>query len=44
MLDVGQAAPDFELERVGGGRFRLSQALKDSRVLLYFFPKNFTPL
>lgn len=44
MLAVGASAPDFQAEKVGGGQFQLSESLAEFRVLLYFFPKNFTPL
>ncbi len=41
-LDVGDAAPDFELERDGGARVRLS-SLRGSTVVLFFYPKDNTP-
>jgi peroxiredoxin len=44
MLELGDLAPDFELEISGGGSFHLEEALETVRVLLYFFPKNLTPL
>ena len=43
MLAPGDPAPDFEAELALGGRFRLSEQLAKSRVVLYFFPKSFTP-
>ncbi|MFO0646261.1 MAG: peroxiredoxin [Polyangiales bacterium] len=41
-LDVGDAAPDFELERDGGARVKLS-SLRGSTVVLFFYPKDNTP-
>jgi peroxiredoxin Q/BCP len=41
-VDVGQEAPDFELESDSGERVRLS-ALRGSPVVLYFYPKDDTP-
>lgn len=43
MLDVGATAPDFESEAFDGRRVRLKQ-LRGRPVVLYFFPKAFTPL
>ncbi len=43
MLEVGDPAPEFEAKLAKGGRFRLSEALRTHEVLLYFFPKSFTP-
>jgi thioredoxin-dependent peroxiredoxin len=42
MVEEGEAAPDFELDRDGGGRVRLSD-LRGSPVVLYFYPKDDTP-
>ena len=42
MIAEGEAAPDFELERDGGGEVRLS-SLKGSPVILYFYPRDDTP-
>jgi len=42
-LAVGTAAPDFELDATGGGRVRLSAALAEGAVALYFYPGDFTP-
>lgn len=40
-LATGQAAPDFELPRGGGGVVKLSE-LKGKSVVLYFYPKDDT--
>ncbi|MEM3851746.1 MAG: peroxiredoxin [Methanomassiliicoccales archaeon] len=42
-LEVGQRAPDFELLDQEGKSFRLSEELRHSPVILYFYPKDFTP-
>ncbi len=45
-LKPGDAAPDFTTEAAIGGkefRFTLADALKKGPVVLYFFPKSFTP-
>ncbi|MCC9137857.1 peroxiredoxin [Pontibacter silvestris] len=44
-IKVGDKAPDFELERQDGGRFRLYELLKEKKknVVLYFYPKDSTP-
>jgi thioredoxin-dependent peroxiredoxin len=42
MIDEGQAAPDFELERDGGGSVSLS-GLRGKPVVLYFYPRDDTP-
>lgn len=44
MLAIGAEAPDFTAPRVGGEDFVLSEALAEREVLLYFFPKTFTPV
>ena len=41
-VEVGQEAPDFELESDSGERIRLS-SLRGSPVVLYFYPKDDTP-
>jgi peroxiredoxin Q/BCP len=41
-VEVGQDAPDFELESDSGDRVRLS-SLRGSPVVLYFYPKDDTP-
>lgn len=44
MLQVGEKAPDFELEDDEGRRVRLSESLSEGPVLLYFYPMDFTPV
>ena len=41
MVDTGDTAPDFTLPRDGGGELTLS-ALRPSKVVLYFYPKDDT--
>ena len=41
-VEVGQEAPDFELESDSGERVRLS-SLRGKPVVLYFYPKDDTP-
>jgi len=41
VIEVGSQAPDFEVESTKG-KIRLSD-FKGKRVVLYFFPKAFTP-
>lgn len=42
MPDIGDLAPDFTLPRDGGQTVSLS-ALRPSKVVLYFYPKDDTP-
>lgn len=42
MADTGDMAPDFTLPRDGGGEVTLS-ALKPSKVVIYFYPRDDTP-
>ncbi len=42
LLEVGTRAPDFESKDHNGASFRLSD-LKGKKVILYFYPKDFTP-
>ncbi|HTE53748.1 MAG TPA: peroxiredoxin [Kofleriaceae bacterium] len=42
MLKVGQEAPDFAADTTTGSRFALRE-LRGRWVVLYFFPKAFTP-
>ncbi len=41
-VEVGEAAPDFELETDGGGTISLRE-LRGRKVVLYFYPKDDTP-
>jgi peroxiredoxin Q/BCP len=43
VLEVGTKAPDFDAESFDGRRIRLSE-LRGKPVVLYFFPKAFTPI
>ena len=43
MIDVGQPAPDFELQGTGGGTFSLSE-LRGKPVVLVFYPGDDTPV
>ena len=41
-LEVGEKAPDFELESTAGGKLRLS-SLKGKAVLIHFYMLDFNP-
>ncbi len=41
-LDVGQKAPDFELDSTKGGKLKLS-SLKGKNVLINFYVLDFSP-
>lgn len=43
MLAVGEKAPDFTGRLGGGGQFRLQDLRGRRNVVLYFYPKDFTP-
>ena len=43
-MQPGDDAPDFTATTVTGESFALSSALEEQAVILYFFPKSFTPL
>ncbi len=43
MLGIGAVAPEFEAQSSDGGTVRLSD-FRGKAVVLYFFPKAFTPL
>ena len=43
LLAVGAPAPDFVLSGSDGREHRLQELLRDSRVLLVFYPGNDTP-
>jgi peroxiredoxin Q/BCP len=42
LLAAGEPAPDFDVEDANGNRVRLSE-LAGKKVVLFFFPKAFTP-
>jgi thioredoxin-dependent peroxiredoxin len=45
-MKIGDKAPDFTLQAALGGKtfsFHLAEALKKGPVVLYFYPKSFTP-
>jgi peroxiredoxin Q/BCP len=42
-LHVGDVAPDFTLPDSDGGQMTLSRLLEQGPVVLFFFPKAFTP-
>jgi thioredoxin-dependent peroxiredoxin len=42
-INVGDKAPDFELIKPDGSTFRLKDQLKETNVVLYFYPKDNTP-
>lgn len=43
LLSVGSRAPDFTGQLADGRTVRLSDVLRDHHVVLYFFPRDFTP-
>lgn len=43
MLSEGDFAPDFEAYDQDGNKFRLSEEIKKSPIVLYFYPKDETP-
>jgi peroxiredoxin len=43
LLQPGTPAPDFSADASDGRHYRLRELLKDSRVLLVFYPGNNTP-
>ncbi len=42
MLDVNDKAPEFNLKDMDGIAYNLSSLLKESKVILYFYPKDNT--
>lgn len=42
-LNVNDIAPDFELPSTSGSNFRLSRDAENQPVILFFYPKDFTP-
>lgn len=43
LLSPGTPAPDFSARASDGATYRLSDLLRESRVLLVFYPGNNTP-
>jgi peroxiredoxin len=43
LLQPGSSAPDFSADASDGQRYRLTDLLQKSRVLLVFYPGNNTP-
>ncbi len=43
LIEVGAEAPDITAKTGSGKEFRLSRQRKTSRVMLVFYPKDFTP-
>jgi peroxiredoxin Q/BCP len=43
LIEVGSVAPDIQATTGSGKAFRLSDATADSRVMLVFYPRDFTP-
>ena len=43
LIKVGADAPDIQAKTGSGKDFRLSEATESSRVMLVFYPKDFTP-
>jgi peroxiredoxin Q/BCP len=44
VLSIGDTAPDFDGIDQTGQHVKLSDLLKESAVVLYFYPKDFTPV
>ena len=44
MLNVGDDAPEFELTDQHGETVRLSELIKESPVIVYFYPADFSPV
>ncbi len=42
-LKAGDQAPDFTVPMVDGSEFTLSKSLDKAPIVLYFYPKDFTP-
>lgn len=42
-MRTGDAAPDFDLPTQDGSRFKLSEALQEGPVVLFFYPQAMTP-
>jgi peroxiredoxin Q/BCP len=44
VLSIGDKAPDFEGIDQFGKRWTLDELVKDGSIVLYFYPKDFTPV
>jgi peroxiredoxin Q/BCP len=44
VLSIGDRAPDFEGVDQDGRRVTLDELVKDAGIVLYFYPKDFTPV
>jgi peroxiredoxin Q/BCP len=44
MINIGDTAPDFELESDDGELVTLDGLLEDGPLILYFYPADFTPV
>lgn len=44
MLNIGEKAPDFQLPDQTGTPISLDQLLVSGRLILYFYPADFTPI
>lgn len=42
-LNIGDQAPDFELPATGDKSFHLASSINEGKLILYFYPKDFTP-
>ena len=42
-LNVGEKAPDFTLDNQEGNPISLNEIKKESSVVLFFYPKDFSP-
>jgi len=43
MIGIGDHAPDFDVETSDGTRLRLADALARGPLVLFFYPKDYTP-
>lgn len=43
MLNIGQTAPDFNLNDQDGNPVKLSELLTEGSLILYFYPADFSP-
>lgn len=42
-LEVGNQAPNFTLDSTAGSKFNLSAELSGNPIIVYFYPKDFSP-